>query len=139
MHEHPHLPLFSYWSRKALQVMHFFLSNDVFPVSVLRLGSLFVLLFSLSMYVRIFFRAQDAPLYSVCMRMCVLVRFIPTEDSFPQQALSGCFWAHSVHSWRQLLSPAYLTSLLSLLLLSSPLFPQFLLLTLMSVATQMIY
>lgn len=60
----------------------------------------------------------------VCMHMCmqVLVGFIPKEDSFPQQALSGCFWAHSVHSWRQLLSPAYLTSLLASTLFF---FPQF--------------
>lgn len=60
------------------------------------------------------FCAQDA---SLCI--CVLVRFIPREDLFPQQALSGCFWANSVHSWRQLLSPAYLTHLLASFLLSS--------------------
>lgn len=69
----------------------------------------------------------------VCKCKCVLVGFIPREDSFPQQALSGCFWAHSVHSWRQLLSPAYLTSLLSSPLLS------FLLLTLMSVIISVNY
>ncbi len=74
----------------------------------------------------------------VCLSVCththiythkrgsVLVCFILGEDSFPQQALSGCFWVHSVHSWRLLLSPAYLTSspLLSSTLLSS-VFPLF--------------
>ena len=53
-----------------------------------------------------------------CVSMCVRVCWVFREDLFPQQALSGCFWAHSVHSWRLLLSPAYLTSLLSYFLFS---------------------
>lgn len=52
-----------------------------------------------------------ASLYTCVHVMHVLVCFFPRKDSFRQQALSDCFWVHSVHSWRILLSPAYLTFL----------------------------
>lgn len=127
--------------------MHFFLSDDVFPVWVLRLGSLFVLLFILSMYVY-FPLCTGVLCMCVCMHVCVCMYVCVCV----QMQVCAC----RIYSQRRLISPAgpvrlFLGALGSQLeatavtclpnispLFSSPLL-SFLLLTLMSVIISVNY
>lgn len=96
IHTHPHLLLQSFWLRvsELCRLSISCLSDDVFPVWVLRLGSLFVRLFILSMYVCVFLCTAVPLCICVCAhaRLCLSGSF-PEKTHFPSrscQAVSGC-------------------------------------------------
>lgn len=83
----PHFLLLFYGCFAALQVIRFSLSNDIFLTWFLHLRSLFVLLFSLPMYVFVFF------VHKMPLNACVcLSDLFPEKTYFPSrpcQAVSG--------------------------------------------------
>lgn len=116
---HPYTPspspaVFLAPSLRALQVIHFL--SEWWCISCLSLAPwepFCSVVHPVYVCVCLFVHSSAFMYLCVCTCTLVLVWFIPREDSFPQQVLSGCFWVHSVHSWRLPLSPAHLTSLLS--------------------------